>query len=99
MFARVSTFRQSTGGPAPTNARGGSEFMPQLRPIAGFRGLISLIDPAGGRSLAITLWETEEALAASELVANRIRADGAAANGEEIVAVERYAVDTIELEH
>jgi hypothetical protein len=34
--------------------------------LPGFRGALDLVDRAGGRQIAVTLWETEEALRASE---------------------------------
>ena len=34
--------------------------------LPGFRGALDLVDRESGRQIAITLWETEEALRASE---------------------------------
>ena len=42
------------------------EFVPRLREIPGFAGYYALVDRARGKSLALTLWESEEAMRLSE---------------------------------
>ena len=39
----------------------------------GFRGLISLVDQAGGDAMTITLWESEDAMRATEAKADEMR--------------------------
>lgn len=69
-----------------------------MQRIAGFRGVISMVDRTSGDSLAVTLWESEEAMRASEEQANQMRQQMAQAAGDEIRGVERYEVDLFHLE-
>ena len=98
MFARVSTFQ----GPPDQTAEGiriaREQILPAARLQDGFLGIYLLYDREGGRSLAITLWETEEDLKASEEAALRARAESARATGDVIVGVERYEVALQELD-
>ena len=65
--------------------------------IEGFAGVISLVDRAGGKQLTITLWESEEAMRASEEAANRLRQGAADALQAKIASVERYEVVVSEI--
>jgi len=64
----------------------------------GFKGLIALGDRQSGKTLGITLWESEEAMRASEEAANLMRSESAEASGEQIAGVERYEVGLFEVE-
>ena len=92
MFARISTFE----GPSEQTAEGirvaRRQFLPAARLQEGFRGMFLMLDAESGRSLAMTLWETEEDMARSEEAVRRARAESAEASGETVVAVERYEV-------
>ncbi len=97
MFARVSTFQ----GPPDQTSKGIRVAQEQILPAArlqdGFVGIYLLYDRESGRSLAITLWETEEDMKASEEAAHRARTESARASGDVIVRVERYEVALQEL--
>ena len=71
--------------------------LPAARQMDGFRGILSLIDRENGRGLTVTLWESEEAMRASEERADRLRDDAAQAMGGTIAGVERYEVTLSEL--
>ncbi len=92
MFARISTFE----GPSEQTAEGirvaRRQFLPVARLQEGFRGMYLMLDKQSGRSLAITLWETEEDMARSEGAVRRARAESAESSGETVVSVERYEV-------
>lgn len=92
MYARISTFE----GPSEQTAEGirvaRRQFLPAARLQEGFRGMYLMLDAANGRSLAMTLWETEEDMARSEDAVRRARAESAEASGETVVSVERYEV-------
>ncbi len=98
MFARVSTFQ----GPPDQTAEGIRVAREQILPAArlqdGFRGIYLLFDHESGKSVSITLWETEEDMKASEDAALRARTESAEAAGETLVAVERYEVVLQELD-
>lgn len=91
MFARLSTFQGSPEQLDESTRRAIEQILPAARGLAGFQGVLSLIDRATGKSITITLWQDEEAMRASE-AANRLRAQGADAAGESVVSVERYEV-------
>jgi heme-degrading monooxygenase HmoA len=54
-----------------------TETLPELEHIEGFQGILSLDDRETGRTLVITLWETEEMMRSSEERANQLRTDAA----------------------
>jgi heme-degrading monooxygenase HmoA len=98
VFARVHTLHAT-----PAQQHEGLEivrdvFLPWARDSEGFRGLIRLSDPEGGKVLVITLWETEEALKRSAEAAERIGGDVAAASGALRTAMESYEVSLIEVD-
>lgn len=90
MFARVSIFK-GTGDEFDEASRNARENVaPALRELDGFAGLLVLADRSSGRSMSVTLWDSEEALHDSEAAAARMRKETASRYDEEIVAVESY---------
>jgi len=92
MFARTSTW---TGSPevlkswsehAASTVKGFVEGLP------GNTGVVFLVDPEGGTALTLTLWDSQEAAAATDQFAERSRATTVAATGAELVAQGRYEV-------
>jgi hypothetical protein len=73
------------------------EILPEARQLRGFRGVVSLIDREHGRTKLITLWESDEALRASEEHANKLRQRAAEGAASRISGVERYEVGLAEL--
>lgn len=97
MHARVSTFESSPDGLRESEETFRTEMVPQVLDIDGCRGVISLVDYDTGNSIAVTLWESEEALKASEELANQIRSEAAEASSGKIAGVDRYEVSILEL--
>jgi heme-degrading monooxygenase HmoA len=98
MYARVSTIEGSTGQLDEGINRMKREIIPAVKQL-GAQGVISLADRTSGKSLTITLWDTEEDLRESEEQANRLRkqvSEGVGATGEP--QVERYEVVLYEVE-
>ncbi len=98
MYARVSTIQ----GPAEQLDQGldrmTTEILPKVKQL-GAQGVISLADRTSGKSLTITLWDTEEDLRQSEEQANQLRrqaAEGIGSSSEP--QVERYEVVVYEVE-
>lgn len=94
MFARVSTYHGPTD---PDQIDEGLRYvreniLPQVQRMSGFKGVIGLLDRQSGKSLSVTLWESEEAMHASEEEANRVRREAAEASSETVEDVERYEV-------
>jgi len=99
VYARVTTIQ----GPADQVDEGIERIrdttLPAVKQIEGFKGIVSFIDRQTGKGLTATLWESEEALRASEEEATRIRkeaADTLGATSEPMV--ERYEVAIYEVE-
>lgn len=91
MWARVSRFRM----PAERigdDIEASKEAARSVKDIPGSRGLYYLVDRETGQTMAITLWDDEKSLRASEERANQIRKDSTDQAGGEILGVERYEV-------
>jgi heme-degrading monooxygenase HmoA len=97
-YARVSTIQGSPDRVDEGIGKITDEVLPQLREVAGFQGIISLVDRDTGASRTITLWETEDAMRASEEAANRLREKAASDLGATgAPQVERYEVAIAEM--
>jgi hypothetical protein len=73
------------------------QVIPQLQQIDGFKGFIALGDRQGGKLLGLALWESEEALRATEEAASRIRGGVEEATGGTVAGVENYEVSVFEV--
>jgi hypothetical protein len=67
-----------------------------FRDASGFRGWVALLDVPGGRSIGITLWATEEALADKAASGAGLRDEIAAGLQTKVTSVERYEVVMVE---
>jgi heme-degrading monooxygenase HmoA len=92
MFARVSTLSGDPNDIGRMESQLKETVLPAARQLAGFKGVLAMVDRSSGKSLAVTLWESEQAMRDSEEAANKIREDAAGATGEQIVGVERFEV-------
>jgi heme-degrading monooxygenase HmoA len=92
MYARVNRFQDRPENLDEAERFAQEKIVPQLQTIPGFVGVLSLIDRTTGGSLAITLWDDEQAMAASEPEADRLRGDVRQGTGSEIRTVDRYEV-------
>ena len=101
MFASVSTYQ----GPPDQKDEGlryaQENIVPSLQEMGGFEGVYLLVDRQSGKVLTITLWESEEALRASEEEANQLRSEHSGrwdqvptseAGGQDVAGVEWYEV-------
>ncbi|MEW6636056.1 MAG: hypothetical protein AB1425_04490 [Actinomycetota bacterium] len=71
--------------------------VPAARLQDGFCGIYILVDRESGRSLCVTLWETEEDLRASEEAVVRAKAESVQVAGASVASTERYEVALNEL--
>lgn len=97
MYARVTTLE----GP-PDRIDDGirhvrEQVLPQLQQMDGFKGFIALGDRQSGKLLGVALWESEEALRATEEAVTRIRSGAAEATGGTVAGVEQYEVTVFEI--
>lgn len=102
MHARMSTYQagQSLSDQDVAQALKVAEeqVLPAAREMDGFRGILYLVERETGRSISVTLWDSEAALRASEEAANRLRERSAQATGDEIRGVERFEIAYLELD-
>jgi heme-degrading monooxygenase HmoA len=92
MFGRVTTMQGPPDRAHEFVLHLEDQVLPEARRMAGFKGLLSLLDPSTGRGMTISLWESEVAMRASEEAADRLRGVTARAMGGEVHSVERYEV-------
>ena len=91
MYARVTTL---TAAKLDEGIRSMKEdTLPAVQKIPGYVGAIQFADRKTGKTIVATLWESEQALQASEERANQLRASASTAAGASTPpTVERYEV-------
>ena len=92
MYARTSSW---TGTPEALEkwaeqVAGG--VAPMVAGLPGNAGAYFFLDREDGRALTLTLWESEDAASASDVMAEKSRASTVAATGVELVDRGRYEV-------
>ena len=92
MFARVSTYQGDPGQIDQGLAYDLENILPKVNQIDGFEGLYYLVDRESGKALSMTLWESEEAMRASEEEANQLRTESAESASATVEDVQRYEV-------
>ncbi len=98
MFARVSEFEARPEQLDEMRREGVEHVLPALRIQEGFGGGLVLADRGSGKVLAVALWESEQAMDATEEAAHWLRAFGAESVGGMLKGVERYEVFFLEVE-
>ena len=68
------------------------QVLPQLQQLDGFEGFIAVRDRENGRLRGLALWESEDALRATDEAAARIRGGVEESTGGTIASVENYEV-------
>ena len=66
MYARVLTSQVPPDKVEEVTRRWQEEVLPVAKQQQGLKDILLLVDPSAGRSMAISLWETEEARTAYE---------------------------------
>lgn len=94
--ARVSSLEGPPERIDEGRRRAEEDILPRARQIPGWVGVLSLGDRSTGRAKLVTLWESVDALHASEEQADRLRKESAEGAGETITGVERYEVAVAE---
>jgi hypothetical protein len=90
--ARLSTLGGSPGVVDELVRYAEETILPEARELDGWRGVIALVDRRSGECKLITLWESQQALQASEEAANDLRRRSAEHVGDTIVGVQRFEV-------
>jgi heme-degrading monooxygenase HmoA len=91
MFARVAIYEvpEDRQGEART---GFQEAIRRIREVPGLADAFVLLGTESERAVTITLWDSREAMAASRVVASRLRSEAAAAVDGDVVSVEEFEV-------
>jgi quinol monooxygenase YgiN len=97
MYARVTTLEASPDKIDDATRHVRDQVLPQLQQQDGCKGLIALGDRQSGKMLGIALWESEEALRATEETAARIRGGTLEATGAAVAGAENYEVAIFEV--
>jgi heme-degrading monooxygenase HmoA len=92
MFARVSTYEGRPEQLDEMHHEGVEHVLPALAMQDGFSGGLVLADRQSGKVLAVTLWESEQAMDATEEASHWLRTFSAESGGGTISSVERYEV-------
>jgi heme-degrading monooxygenase HmoA len=92
MFARVSTYQGRPEQLDEMHQEGMEHVLPALEMQDGFSGGLVLADRQSGKMLVVTLWESEQALDATEDASRWLRIFGAQSGGGTISSVQRYEV-------
>jgi heme-degrading monooxygenase HmoA len=92
VFARVSMFRGDPQQIEQDIDYIRESVLPSSTPDEGLEGFYHLVDRQSGKAISITLWESEEAMRATEEEANQLRAQIAEAANATIENVETYEV-------
>lgn len=97
MHARVTTVQ----GDASQADAGIASFregaLPLVREADGFKGGLLMVDRSTGKGLAITLWDDEAAMEATETAVTDQRSQATAAMGAPDAQVDRYEVAVFEM--
>ncbi len=99
MFARVSRFAVSPERLQQGRRAVEDHVIPALRMQPGYSGGLLLGDPESGKVLAVSLWEDEEAMRATDEASYWFRTFGAEAAGGTVADVETYEVYRARLTH
>jgi len=73
------------------------DVLPQLQQQDGFKGFVVFDNRQNGELIGFSLWESEQAMQASEEVGDRTRRESAETMSDTIAGVERYEVALFEV--
>jgi heme-degrading monooxygenase HmoA len=96
VHARVTTYEGQAGlsdeQVQEITRRTEETVLPTVRQMGGYKGVFSLMDRGTGKALSLTLWESEEAMRASEEAANQTRGQAAGIASQQVTGIERFEV-------
>ena len=92
MHARLTTLQMDPGRVDNSIAQLESEDVPQFKQLDGFKGMTVLTDRQSGKTVAVTFWESEQAMAGSEEAVTPARGRAAERGGASEPQVERFEV-------
>jgi hypothetical protein len=92
MYARLTTLEAPPDRMEDATRVVQEQVLPQLQQMDGFKGFVALRDRGSGKVRGLALWESEEALRATDEAAARIRGGVQESTGGTIASVENYEV-------
>ena len=92
MHARVTTLQMDPSALDQVTAQLESEDIPGFQQLDGFKGLTVVADRQSGKTLALTFWESEDAMRGSEEAVKGARQRAADTGGAGEPQVERFEV-------
>ena len=97
MHARMTTMEGSSERLGEGLREIREDVLPQLQQQDGFKGFIVFDNRQSGKLIGFSLWESEQAMQASEEVGDRTRRESAEVMHDTIAGVERYEVALFEV--
>jgi heme-degrading monooxygenase HmoA len=97
VFARITRFEGPPGQVDELRSAIVERTLPAVRRLDGFAGALVLADHQSGKVQVVILWESEQAMSATEDSAYWFRIYSAEAASETVTGVERYEVVFSEL--
>lgn len=91
MYARVSRYEVPMEK-LDDDVRGVDATQKRVTDMPGSLGLFYLMDRETGKTMSITLWESEQAMRDSEAAANTLRTETSEAAMSKVMGIERYEV-------
>ena len=92
MHARITTIQGDPSQAEEAIAIVQNQVIPGAKGMQGFAGGYWALDRETGRMLAMTLWESEDAMAQSEEMAASLREESTSQLDGEIASVERFEI-------
>lgn len=92
MHARITTIQGDPSQAEEAIAMVQDQVIPGAKGMQGFSGGYWALDRESGRMLAITLWESEDAMTQSEEMAASLREESTKQLGGEVASVERFEI-------
>jgi heme-degrading monooxygenase HmoA len=92
VHARVTTLQMDPSNLDQVTAQLESEDIPGFKELDGFKGMTVVADRQSGKTLALTFWESEEAMRGSEEAVKDARQRAADTGGAGEPQVERFEV-------
>ncbi|CAN5749143.1 hypothetical protein BH18ACT11_BH18ACT11_22260 [soil metagenome] len=96
MYARVTTLEVPPERMDDATRHVQEQVLPQLSQMEGFKGFIALGSRQSGKLQGVALWESEEALRATDEAVVSVREGAAEASGGTVASVEEFEVSVFE---
>jgi heme-degrading monooxygenase HmoA len=97
MYARMTKLHDVGGDVDTAIQTVRDNVVPRARDLDGYKGFIGFVDRESGTFMSFTLWESEDAMRASESAANQLRSETAQLLGAGEPTVKRFEAAIVEL--